>query len=42
MDRHTNQQIKLEMREEDMTLCYEYNNATLLEEVDVHYVAIHC
>ncbi len=22
-----------------MTLCYEYNNATLLEEVDVHF---HC
>ncbi len=25
-----------------MTLCYEYNNATLLEEVYVHYVAINC
>ncbi len=22
------------------TLCYEYKNTTLLEEVDVHYVAI--
>jgi hypothetical protein len=31
MDKHTNQQIKLKMREQHMTLCYEYKNATLFD-----------
>jgi hypothetical protein len=42
MDRHTKQQIKLEVHEWHKALCYEYKNATLLEEVDVWYVAIQC
>jgi hypothetical protein len=33
MDKHTNQQIKPKMHEQHKTLCNEYKNATLLEEV---------
>ncbi len=35
MDKHTKQQTKPELCEQHKTLCYEYNNATSLEEVDV-------
>jgi phosphorylcholine metabolism protein LicD len=42
MDKHKKQQIKLELCEWHMALCYEYKNVTSLEEVDAWYVAIHC
>lgn len=42
MDIHTKQQIKLEMCEQHKTLCYEYKNATSLEEANVCYVIIYC
>jgi hypothetical protein len=42
MDRHKKQQIKLELHEWHKALFYEFKNATLLEEVDVWYVAIQC
>jgi hypothetical protein len=41
MDRHTKQQIKIEMWEQHMTLCYEYKNATSLEEANVRSIIIH-
>jgi hypothetical protein len=41
MDRHTKQQIKLEMWEQHVTLCYEYKNANSLEESNVHSIVIH-
>jgi hypothetical protein len=37
----TKQQVKLEMQEQHKTLCYEYNNATLLEEANACYATIH-
>ncbi len=40
MDKHTKQQIKPKMCKQHTTLCYEQKNATFLEEVDVHFVAI--
>jgi hypothetical protein len=40
MNRHTKQQIKLEMQKQHKALCYEYKNATSLEEVVARYAAI--
>jgi hypothetical protein len=40
MDRHTKQQIKLELREKCRTLCYEYKNSIFLEEANVQYATI--
>ncbi len=42
MDRHTKQQIKPKMCEQHTTLCYEYKNATFLEEIDICFVVIRC
>jgi hypothetical protein len=42
MDKHTNQQIKLELCQQHKTLCFEYKNVALLEEADVQYVVIWC
>jgi predicted rRNA methylase YqxC with S4 and FtsJ domains len=35
MGRHTKQQIKPKMQQEHKVLCYEYMNATSLEETNV-------
>jgi hypothetical protein len=40
MDKHIKQQIKPKMCEQHTILCYEYKNATLLKEIDVHFTTI--
>ncbi len=40
LNRHTKQQIKLELHEQHKTLCYEYKNAMSLEEANVCYATI--
>jgi hypothetical protein len=42
MDKHTKQYIKPELHERHKALCYEYKNATSLEEVDARYATICC
>jgi hypothetical protein len=37
---HINHQIKLELCQQHKTLCLEYKNVTLLEEVGIHYAII--
>jgi hypothetical protein len=40
-NKHTKQLIALEFQDWHKALCYEYNNARSLEEVDLRYVAIY-
>ncbi len=40
-NKHTKQFIALEFQDRHKALCYEYNNARSLEEVDLRYVAIY-
>jgi len=42
MDKHTKQQIKLDLCEWHKALCYVYKNVTSLEEVNGWFVAIQC
>jgi hypothetical protein len=42
MDKHTKQLIKSKLQDWHVALCYEYNNSTSLEEVEVWYITIRC